>query len=154
NLLAELDRENPGWRIESLEARREQIPDNENGALVILRVESKLPADWSDRPGIRKVHWHDHLIWPPAMRLPAEEAAELAEAYADLEELVDEARQLATMRRGRFPFTIPTKPRDGEANSLPPRSIAVLLRGDAVRLTQEDSVNEAFEGAVAMQRAL
>src|SRR5262245_54632849 len=75
NLLAELDRENPGWRIEGLEARREQVPDRENGALVVLRVESKLPADWSDRPGIRKVHWHDHLIWPPAMRLPAEEAA-------------------------------------------------------------------------------
>jgi len=45
--MAEADRDSPvGWRIDELEAQREQIPDEENAALVAFRVKTLLPAAW------------------------------------------------------------------------------------------------------------
>src|SRR5437660_83780 len=45
--MAEADRDNPqGWRLEDIEAQRDQVPDEENAALVVLQVRSLLPAGW------------------------------------------------------------------------------------------------------------
>ena len=44
--LAELDRTDPGWRLEDIEAAREQIPENENMPESLLR-----PAPCSRRTG-------------------------------------------------------------------------------------------------------
>ena len=35
--VAEADRLDPGWRLQEIEQKRETIPDQENGALVVLR---------------------------------------------------------------------------------------------------------------------
>src|SRR6476469_4578225 len=37
-LLAELDRTDPGWRFAEIQARRKPIPDEQNSALQILNV--------------------------------------------------------------------------------------------------------------------
>src|SRR6266851_8962303 len=44
--LAELDRTDPGWRLQDIEAARVVIPDEENGALVSMEVARLLPSDW------------------------------------------------------------------------------------------------------------
>src|SRR5438067_1278238 len=45
-VIAELDRDDPGWRLEDLQAAREVIPDAENGALVALAAGEILPKNW------------------------------------------------------------------------------------------------------------
>src|SRR5436305_4935042 len=49
--MAEADRDCPGgWQIEDLEAGREEIPDEENAALVAMKVKSLLPENWPMPP--------------------------------------------------------------------------------------------------------
>lgn len=43
--IAEVDRLDPGWRIEEIEARREVLPDASNGALRVAEIMDALPAD-------------------------------------------------------------------------------------------------------------
>src|SRR5947209_7649215 len=49
-MVAELDRDEPGWRLEDLQAAREKIPDAEIGALVVISVGEKLPKSWPPAP--------------------------------------------------------------------------------------------------------
>jgi hypothetical protein len=44
--LAELDRTDPGWRLADIEAEREQIPEEENSARVVVAAAKLLPKDW------------------------------------------------------------------------------------------------------------
>ena len=37
-VVAQLDRDDPGWRLEDIEAKRKVIPDAENGALVVTPI--------------------------------------------------------------------------------------------------------------------
>src|SRR4051794_24546468 len=48
---AELDRTDPGWRLEDIEAARAVYPDEENGARYVEAASRQLPKDW---PGKRK----------------------------------------------------------------------------------------------------
>jgi hypothetical protein len=54
-VLAEVDRTDPGWRLEGLEAARRVVPDERNGALVVLtahRMRPDSPASGAAlRPG-------------------------------------------------------------------------------------------------------
>src|SRR5947208_2151430 len=45
-VIAELDRDDPGWRFADLQVARQTIPDAENGALVVISVGGKLPNNW------------------------------------------------------------------------------------------------------------
>src|SRR5947207_11465325 len=42
--LAEADRLDPGWRWEDLEAQRPAIPDDQNAALLIIRLNGQWPT--------------------------------------------------------------------------------------------------------------
>src|SRR5215469_14927626 len=44
--LGELDRSEPGWRLADIEAAREQIPEEENSARVVVAAARLLPKDW------------------------------------------------------------------------------------------------------------
>src|SRR3954471_13468227 len=50
--LAETDRLDPGWRYNDLQAKREVIPDEENGGLKILEISKHLPKDWPQWTGV------------------------------------------------------------------------------------------------------
>ena len=79
--MAVADRDSPrGWLLEDIEAQREQIPDEENAALVVARVKSFLPANWpapleksehEDEPGSHQQHRHQEQ---PAIALPPDGA--------------------------------------------------------------------------------
>src|SRR5262245_27011011 len=63
-VIAELDEKEPGWRLEDLERNRRQIPDAENGALVVTAAHGKIPKDWLNNP-----LWEELDKLPPAVRL-------------------------------------------------------------------------------------
>src|SRR6266478_6545762 len=48
--IANLERSDPGWRLQDIEANREVIPDEENSSLVIRKVKDALPKDWELGP--------------------------------------------------------------------------------------------------------
>src|SRR6516162_10040143 len=57
--IAEADRLDPGWRLEEIEAKRAKVPDAENSALCVLKVNellSKLTAQQSAKEQARANH--------------------------------------------------------------------------------------------------
>src|SRR5436305_12905989 len=49
-VMAELDRRDPGWRLEEIEAAREVIPPQQNSAGPLLAARALLPAQWPTTP--------------------------------------------------------------------------------------------------------
>ncbi len=45
-VLAETERQDPHWRLEDIQANRAEVPDEENGALVVIAARAKMPARW------------------------------------------------------------------------------------------------------------
>src|SRR5262245_58856806 len=45
-VVEELDRSDPTWRLEQMEAAREQLPEGENSARVVMAVSRMLPKSW------------------------------------------------------------------------------------------------------------
>lgn len=44
-IMAELDQTDPGWRLEEIQAARAAVPDDRNGALVVLAAAERLPPE-------------------------------------------------------------------------------------------------------------
>ena len=44
--LAALDRDEPGWRLQQIEAARTRVPDGENSARVVIAANGLLPRGW------------------------------------------------------------------------------------------------------------
>jgi hypothetical protein len=97
--LADLDRDEPGWRWHDLEAARADLPDEENGALRVLTAGELLPAGWPkpEMPKLEEV--------PPKEQLDAETYARLRAELDRAAPALREARKLADLPAGRFPIT-------------------------------------------------
>lgn len=111
--IAEADRLDPDWRLEEIEARREDIPPEENAAERVARARDLIPDDWlSNSPQVRQslgpfrgTSLVDRLNGPPPnVCLGPEEAAGAAADVAELADALAEARPLAEMGRGRPPI--------------------------------------------------
>src|SRR5438552_867094 len=46
DVIATIDREDPGWRLEDIEASREVIPDDRNAALLVAAAGKLVPEEW------------------------------------------------------------------------------------------------------------
>ena len=147
--IAEADRLDPGWRLVEILAKRSQIPDDENGALIIAALcESDKPYDdW----GMRNAGYNDHVLrsLTPCERLPVAKATILRAAMTSVEWDRHQARKLANLPRGRFRIDW----RGNPAFTIVPfqhmRLVANLLSYDA-RLLAEDS---DIDGALQSTRA-
>jgi hypothetical protein len=93
--IAELDRTEPRWRLEDVEANRSQIPGKQNSAPVTVAVFSLLPKNWN--PAVR-----DELEkLPPPLDLSAERVAKLIAELNGVEPALRKARELKDMPIGR-----------------------------------------------------
>jgi len=98
--VAEADRLDPGWRLEDLEAARRKIPDDKNGAVVVLSAHKKMPAKWN--PDTDEI-----LACPPPVRLEEKLAEKLRGALKPAAAAIREARRLVDFSEGRFAITYP-----------------------------------------------
>lgn len=104
--VAQLDAEEDGWRMDDIQAeRRKRMPHpDHNGALVVLKVAEKIPADW-ERTWRDDADWLYHLPEPP---LPLPEHVEKLKAAAGPSA---EARTIAIRLRdlptGHYPVEFP-----------------------------------------------
>src|SRR5258708_27945561 len=126
--VAELDQQEPGWRLADIEAAREVVPDDENSALVVNRAFTSLPPNWpsegvGDRINVR----------PPEARLDDEDTSWLADELCQRQAALLEARKLAELPKGRHPIAFKS---DFVSTLLPSqqntRSILSLLQLDAM----------------------
>src|SRR5579859_2468119 len=46
-VLAQLDRDEPGWRLDDLEGKRPVIPPEQDSARLILKLHAQIPNGWA-----------------------------------------------------------------------------------------------------------
>jgi hypothetical protein len=96
--VAELDRTEPGWRLNDLEAARAPVPDDQNSALVLIEAYRSLPPGWEPDKTLERVK-----DLPPNMRLDDQEATDLREELAELQPALHETQKITTLPNGRYP---------------------------------------------------
>ncbi|HTU19464.1 MAG TPA: hypothetical protein VMG10_15495 [Gemmataceae bacterium] len=147
--LAELDRSDPGWRLEDIEAAREPIPEGENSARVVMAAFNLLPRQWPPRE-------LEALLGAlsPEVRLAPEEFQRLKQELDNVQPALKEARKLADMPRGRHhleyqPFVMYTALYD-QANIY---RVVHLLYYDSLQHDQEQDILSALNACRATLHA-
>src|SRR5262249_12385975 len=143
--VADLDRRDPGWHFEDIEAQRKPLPDDQNSALRVLEARDLLPDRWPPartppdpaNPGVEPVSLGEPALQrSPEERLNPEETEELREGLEDVETALAAARRLTDYPSGRYP--VPWS-QDFVSTPLPGReitSVGYLLQLDAVLRAQ------------------
>lgn len=152
-VLDDLDRTDPGWHLEEIEAAREQIPEQENSARAVLTAAKLLPKKWPEPD------FHERLTHlPPAEQLAPKDLARLQQELRNLRPALDEARKLAKMPRGRHRIAykrnvLNTLLEDQQLS----RNVAQLLFHDALECAQRQDMKGALascEAALNVARSL
>ncbi len=95
--LSELDRSEPGWRLEEIEAARDKIPDEENSAYVLIKAAQHLSRPWPplgfpDEP---------FQLMPANEMLGENDFHRLSSGLESIKSVLAIANKLADMPRGR-----------------------------------------------------
>ncbi len=147
-VIAELDRDDPGWRFEDIEAAREQIPDAENGALVVESAYGKLTRYWP-------YPLCDTIDQPDPNERLSEDAIKAIGVELQLESAaLDEARRLSSFDKGRYKINHlpdPSRTLHPHFNSIP--VVVHLLRLDAVHAAAQQDFPRALRACGAMVAA-
>jgi hypothetical protein len=150
--IAQLDRRDPGWRLEELEAHRKVIPPDENSAFQIRKVLGLKTGPWpGEQPRFDEVLWE---LSPP-VSLPQRDAEALRGELMRSQPALVEARKLADLPNGRFPIGYSS---DVISTLLPDvletRNIAhLLLRCDVLLQCQDGNMELALADCRAMLNA-
>jgi hypothetical protein len=144
-LLAELERTDPHWRFDELMADRPVVPDAENPALVVMKVQALLrPGGYDIGPNNSRLFDELHS---PVARLNEPQIAALRESFTRHGAALKLARTLKDFNgEGRYPIT-PAP--DYLSTNLDPlqrcRGVMWMLQNDAMLRA------EAEDGAGAME---
>jgi hypothetical protein len=140
--IADLDAKDPGWRLKDIEASRRVVPDDRNGARVVMAVHALLPKK-SDAPLLDE----DLAESPPQCRFSAKAVVELrAELKSRRNALaLEAARRMADLPTGRFaieyaPDVLSTRIAD-QVNG---RDVAQLLGMDACLAAEDEQPDQAL----------
>ncbi len=149
---AELDRDDPGWRLDDILASRRKLRDEDNSALVALAATPKLRvAALEDAPNYEQVM----TPWRPPAALSHLQReflrTELAKGAAGLALL----RRLKDMPEGSFPLKIAPD----AVSTLVPHIQELIshvnwLRHDAMLRASDESVDAALESCQAQLNAI
>lgn len=100
SIIAEMDRTDPNWRLDDLEAERETLTPEENSALFVTKI---VGMGGQGRTGRREFYEQfDNL--ESQHELNAVQVELLQDAYAKMQDALVEARKLKDMPKGRFPI--------------------------------------------------
>jgi hypothetical protein len=139
--LADLDRADPGWRLEDLLAARVVVPPEENSAPVVTAALALLPDEWPSSEFSSAVA---AAIRPE--RLSQADYTRLGNELNEWEPALVVARKISYLSRGRHPITLPRP--DLYATPLTDqqgaRKVATLLQADAIRRVEEGYADRAL----------
>jgi hypothetical protein len=149
-VVAELDRLDPGWRLQDIEASRKVVPDAGNSALHIVAVGKLLAGQPVITPAMEKIF--ENLL--PQVGLNEQQAVHLAKRLAILGKAAVEARKLKDMHQGRHPIRYSAAWIDTFVDHLPDgHQVCELLRWDAAWRAQATDHEGALESCLALQNA-
>jgi hypothetical protein len=154
--IAEADRLDPGWRLEEMERKRQVIPDEENGALVVLAASKLWPFQqvatseqfWA-QGGIEE----SIIELPPQMQLNTKQQAALKDELEKLGPLLQESRRLLSLPDGRFATSGSREDGSAMAESQEARRIAGLLNLHSVLQAQDNQADKALATALGVLNA-
>jgi serine/threonine protein kinase len=157
-VVADLDRTDPHWRLEEIEAKRPVVADRENGGLQIAAFRKSM-AEFTGRPGSAS-DWQNKksfeildtlAVYPPQDRLTDADADAFRAELQRVMPLVTQARKMIEYARGRF---VVSHSRDGLTTLLPDhqtgRSLMRLLQLDQAVQLQDGNRKEAVNDCIAM----
>ncbi len=138
--LADLDRTEPGWRLEEIEAAREEVPEEENSARVIVAAAGQMPKRWPSADFSEEI-----FRLPSNEMLSGEDFVRLSKELANAREALTIAGKLADMPRGRHQIHYERNP----ITTLLPdqqesRRIMSLLVYEAMRQSQRGDSKKAL----------
>jgi hypothetical protein len=135
----ELDRTDPGWRLADIEAAREEVPDEQNGARVVVEVEKLLPPRWPPQD------FADAFQPPePEAQLTPEQLALLTKELDAVRPAVEKARTLANFPKGRHRIHYQRNPLNTLLEDQQQvRRVTILLYYDVFRLAQGGDMKRA-----------
>lgn len=146
SIIAELDRTDPNWRLDDLEAARESLTPEENSALLVIKIVGMGGQGRSGRPEF----YEQFNDLEPQHELNAVQVELLQDAYAQLQDALVEARKLKDMPKGRFPIRYSadffTTLLNDQQNA---RRIFEMLQHDAWMRAQSGDLDAAVESCRA-----
>jgi hypothetical protein len=149
-VIAEADRVDPGWRLAELDAKRSEVPDEQNGAVQVMAAAQLIPVRWPQNnfPGPSFAEVIQRL--PPETPLDQTRLDSMRAAMGQVTEALGPALRLAKYPTGRHSITWS---RDGIGTLLPhaqsARNVAELLTMHALLRAHDGDV----DGALAACRA-
>jgi hypothetical protein len=92
--MAEADRDDPGWRLEDIEAQRSKVPPGDNAAIPLLKAAESIPDAWAIDvpPAIESL--------PPTTALDAGETEQLRKILKKYEGVVPITHQALARKQG------------------------------------------------------
>jgi len=147
--LAELDRTDPGWRLEDIEAARDEMPEEKNSARVVIAAAQQMPqrAPWADFSD-------EHFRLPPNEMLSGEDFVLLSRELARARPALDVAAKLADMPHGRHRIYYAPNPL---ATLLPhlqeSRDLVTLFVYESMRCNQKGESKKALTACRAALNA-
>ncbi len=153
--VAAADRDDPHWRLDDLLAHREKVPDAENSAIVLQKLDDLLPKDWPPRSGTATTPVSDafnRLIASSAnIRLEADVANVLRSELKTYGQALVIARTVASYPKGRHelvvgPILIDTMLPETQAV----RRVARLLKADSAIRAEDGDADGALESCRAI----
>jgi ABC-type transport system involved in multi-copper enzyme maturation permease subunit len=145
--IAEVERLDPDWQLEALEAARQGVPAEQNSALQVLQAAALVPSDWwKMQPELL----FDKLS--PDRQLNADQQAVLRKGMTLVGAALTEARRLADMPHGRYPLLVKEKAPQAivYGHGQEPFVVGGVLGHDADLRSQDGDA----DGALASCRAL
>jgi ABC-type transport system involved in multi-copper enzyme maturation permease subunit len=105
-IIANLDRSDPGWRLEDIEANRAVMPDDENSTWVIQEARTKLRRGWDLRwDDVRNTQFYEQFQeLAPEKQINNQQVEQLTEVFEGIEPVLILARRLANLPWGRAPL--------------------------------------------------
>jgi hypothetical protein len=151
DVIAEMDRLDPGWRLEDIEAGRKVVPDDKNSALHIMTVKKLLGGKAVQTPAMEKTF----RALPPQVEHNAEQTAELQKRFALFPKAVLEARKLIDLPEGRWPINYEANlfSKAPAVRLMDALDVCRLLELDAARRVQAFDADGAVDSCLAAQHA-
>jgi len=147
-VIRDLDEHDPGWRLEEIQVSRPGIPDDENSGVAVMAALRCFPDNWRRNT---LDDWFGHPVGeeleqvPRPQLLTIKQYDELQPTLRTLEPALVEARRIADLPRGRYTLDWTDDIIGTNAGVIQDaRSVAVLLRLDALLLAQNNEIEQAW----------
>jgi hypothetical protein len=151
-VMAKLDADEPGWRLDDILAAREANvpPDKQNVFRLVQEVDPQAPKEFTDWIGTDK--------WLPEKELNhlpnSEDAARAKKVREDCRKAIDKLRRIRDLKQGYSRLTVPDNPMAAKFEHLQPIRHAVsLLQFDATVAALGGDYDQAIDTIRALENA-